>query len=444
MYYALHTADLKARPGARLRAMGLVTGAPGAAPLERLPGGVALLHVRGAIAARESGWFAEVNAREVAQQMRSLAGEARGGAVRRVVLAIDSPGGEVAAADELAAGLAALKDAGVPVTALIDSAAYSLAAMLALACDEVVIGELGAIGSLGAYAMLEDVTAELAQMGIKIEAVVAPEQAVGLKGQGPLTGVTDRLREDARAALTAAVGVLTARVAAGRRVDVARAAEWFTAQTWVGQQALDAGLVDRVASVPAELEALRKGQIAKGPNGQREDTSGAEKPEEHDMGSDKSASAGVTGADIEAIMGDHFDAKLALQLVEAKASTEEAARRCAAVMAAKLSEAKAERDQAVKAADEARAKLSAKVGVRKFENPVDVTGAQAASATGDAEAPDADEPGVYRARVAMHQAKGKGKADACYAASRERPSSFAAHLRENTATKPTDVTYRGA
>jgi signal peptide peptidase SppA len=91
-------------------------------------------------------------------------------APRAIVLSIASPGGLVSgvfeAADRIRTMCAA---AGVPLYAYVDGAACSAAYALACAASRIVAPTTGSVGSIGVIAECVDASAQLAQMGVRVD-----------------------------------------------------------------------------------------------------------------------------------------------------------------------------------------------------------------------------------------------------------------------------------
>lgn len=87
--------------------------------------------------------------------------------VKAVVLDIDSPGGAVPGAEELAAEIRALRGGEKPIVAQINYLAASAAYWIASQADEVVVSPSGRAGSIGVYTVHDDLSKALEEEGIK-------------------------------------------------------------------------------------------------------------------------------------------------------------------------------------------------------------------------------------------------------------------------------------
>ncbi len=186
--------------------------------------------------------------------------------VSSIVLDLDSPGGEATGM----AGLATqVREAAKqkPVIAVVNDLAASAAYGIASQATEIVVSPTSIVGSIGVVLTHLDRSGELDRKGIKPTLVYAGRHKVDGNSFGPLSeSVKADLQSEVEKFYSQFVGI----VAQGRgeklTEDMARATE---ARTYLGQEAVDRGLADRVASLDAVLTALqsetpRAGQSKKG------------------------------------------------------------------------------------------------------------------------------------------------------------------------------------
>lgn len=176
-------------------------------------GATALVPVIGVLTPRGSPWGSSVEG--VAASVERFS---RDSTVKRIVLAVDSPGGEVAGVAEAAQ---AIRDARSrkPVVAVASHLAASAAYYLASLASEVVASPSAEVGSVGVIALLPDLSGALAKEGIVVRTFRSPAR----KGEfSPF----ETPSEDAQARLRAVAEDYRARfeadVAAGRGVPVER------------------------------------------------------------------------------------------------------------------------------------------------------------------------------------------------------------------------------
>lgn len=229
-----------------------------APPLPRAPNpsafpssSIAVLPIHGTLVKRTLGLEAASGLTSYAEIGARLEAALGDPLVAGIVLDIDSPGGETGGCFELARRVreaAAVK----PVWAVANDAAFSAAYAIGCAAERLFVTETGGVGSIGVIALHVDQSVKDAQDGYRYTAVTAGERKNDYSPHEPL-------HDAARAALQAEVdrlhALFVAHVAAMRGLpeDAVRATE---AALFFGPQAMDAGLADGLATLPAVLAEL--------------------------------------------------------------------------------------------------------------------------------------------------------------------------------------------
>ena len=175
--------------------------------------------------------------------------------VRSIVLDIDSPGGSTFGVQDLASEIRAAR--GVkPIIAQVNSLCASAAYWIGAQADEIVVTPGGVAGSIGVYAVHEDISEMLANEGIKptlVRGRLGPNKAE-LNGLGPLA-------DDALAALQERIDEEEAKfvsdVAAGRGVTTSVVVERFGGgRVFNADEVVRRGMADRVAPLRDTLARL--------------------------------------------------------------------------------------------------------------------------------------------------------------------------------------------
>jgi ClpP class serine protease len=177
-------------------------------------------------------------------------------AVGSVVLRINSPGGVVPGLEEATRRLRAnVKRSGKKVIAFADEFAASAAYWLSTVADEIVLPPMGQVGSIGTIAMYADETGALEKEGIKVTIVRDPEGKAPTHSLGPVHDVAlatiGPVHDVALATIQASVADSTNRFTAAvskRRPMTEHQIRSLNGQMLRGQQAVEAGLADRVGS----------------------------------------------------------------------------------------------------------------------------------------------------------------------------------------------------
>ncbi|SIQ00922.1 S49 family peptidase [Pseudacidovorax sp. RU35E] len=269
--------------------------------------GVAVLGVQGALVHRSQFVMADssflLGYNQIAADLEDAMGNAD---VHAVLLAFDSPGGEVAGAFELAERMQDMSGRK-PMRAIADNLAASAAYLAASAADEVAITSTAYAGSIGVVMRHVDFSRALQNDGVAVTHIFAGDHKVDGNPYEPLP-------KEVRAALQADVeGLYTMFVdaVAKHRGIEAEQVRGTRAAVFRGAAAVDARLADRVATADqllTELAALRGRSYPAGPgarvatalttgasmSGNSQEQGGA--PSAH---SNNPAASSVSAADIE-------------------------------------------------------------------------------------------------------------------------------------------------
>lgn len=175
--------------------------------------------------------------------------------VHAILLDLESPGGEAVGAFEAAA---AVREAAAakPVVAVVNGMAASAAYAIASAATRIVTTETGVSGSIGVVLLHADYSQRLEAEGVKPTLIFAGDHKVDGNPYEPLS---DEVRSDLQAEVDSFYARFLDTVAAGRgRRLTARAARGTQARTFIGQEAVNAGLADEVGSFESALAALKR------------------------------------------------------------------------------------------------------------------------------------------------------------------------------------------
>jgi capsid assembly protease len=176
--------------------------------------------------------------------------------VQSLLLQLDSPGGEVAGAFELAA---MIKQAGKtkPIKAVISSMAASAGYLIASAASEIAISDTGIAGSIGVVLRHIDMSKAAEMDGISVTYIYAGAHKVD---GNPFEPLPKAVKSDLQTQIDKLYSLFVQTTAANRGLstEAIRAQE---AQIYTGQDAIDAGLADRI-STPDEILAEMQSQFS--------------------------------------------------------------------------------------------------------------------------------------------------------------------------------------
>ena len=214
---------------------------------------IALIHLTGAISGGGSA-----NPETLISQIESAEDDSN---VKAILLRIDSPGGTVAASQEIATAVARAEK---PVVASIGDAGASGAYMIASQCDEIVASPTSSVGSIGVVMEVPNLEGLLGKAGVEVVVITKGE----LKDIGsPFRDMTPEERKLIDGQMTIAYNEFISLVAKGRDLPEAKVREYATGWIWMGVEAKKMGLVDTLGNYSDGVDAAaERGGIEGDPN----------------------------------------------------------------------------------------------------------------------------------------------------------------------------------
>ena len=202
---------------------------------------IALIHVDGVIAGTGSTYDGVITPEYMLDQLdQALADDS----VKTILLRIDSPGGTVAASQEISMAVSRAA-AEKPVVASIGDVGASGAYMVAAQCDEIVAAPGSTVGSIGVIMEIPNVSGLLDKLGVEFTVLTKGENKdVG----SPYRSVTPTEAVMLSDQMDIAYEQFIADVAEGREMEEAEVRELATGWAWLGTEALDLGLVDSLGN----------------------------------------------------------------------------------------------------------------------------------------------------------------------------------------------------
>jgi signal peptide peptidase SppA len=184
------------------------------------------------------------------QTLRTVAADP---SIGTVLLDIDSPGGTVSGMPELAAEVRKLAESK-HVVAMANSLAASAAYWIASQADEVVAAPEAMAGSIGVFAVHEDWSKLLDEMGIKVTYIHAGKYKVEGNPDEPLS---DEARAHMQSMVDDSYDLFIGDVAAGRGVSKAVVkSDYGEGRVLTPSAAKAAGMIDRIASFSDTVNRL--------------------------------------------------------------------------------------------------------------------------------------------------------------------------------------------
>ena len=225
-----------------------------ALPYLRTREGVAIITITGSLINR-GPWLGshsgETTYEGIKHQLATAAVDPR---TKSVILDIESAGGEAVGAFETAMAVRALA-ARKPVVAVVNGMAASAAYALAAGASRVVATPTGMAGSIGVVMLHADYSRLLDRKGITPTLIFAGARKVD---GNPFEPLPDGVREDLQREVDQFYELFVASVAAGRRSLSPAAIRATEARTFIGADAVAAGLADSVGTFETELAELSR------------------------------------------------------------------------------------------------------------------------------------------------------------------------------------------
>lgn len=174
--------------------------------------------------------------------------------ISSIMFTIDSPGGQVAGINDLAV---AIRQAGEkkPVAAYIEDLGASAAYWLASQTQRITANPTAEIGSIGVFAVLQDLSGMAEREGVQVRVVsTGPYKGLGVSG----TPVTQELIDDVQSHVNQIGAFFFRAVQQGRRLSEQRLQAVTDGRVWLAQEAQQHGLIDGVESFEEALVATAK------------------------------------------------------------------------------------------------------------------------------------------------------------------------------------------
>lgn len=258
-------------------------------------GDVAVLNILGVLAHRgglqaDSSYI--LGYQTVARDFRTAMNDP---AVRGIVLNMDTPGGEVAGAFDLAALIRGARGEK-PIRAVAGDMAASAGYLIGSAADSIAVTQTGYLGSIGVVMRHVDFSQALSQEGIKVTHIFAGDSKTDGNPYEPLP---EGVRSKFQAEIDGLYALFVDAVASqrGMKTEDVRATQ---AAVFRGEAAVAVGLADRIATpdqVIAELQAEISNRA-----------SALYTPRGKTMSDTKQADAGLTQADIDKAKAEGYAA----------------------------------------------------------------------------------------------------------------------------------------
>lgn len=228
-------------------------------PLDRRVNSVAVLPLFGSIFPRANmmtEMSGATSAERFGAQFASLVNDPEVGSI---VLDVNSPGGQVYGIEELSRQIFDARGKK-PVVAVANHMMASAAYWIGTAAEEVVVTPSSDVGSIGVFAVHQDMSAALMQEGIKLSFISAGKHKIETNPYQPLS-------EEARAAIQKSVNeaydAFIGAIARNRGMDATAVRSGFGEGRLVSaRQAVASGMADRVGTLEETINHLLNGNVS--------------------------------------------------------------------------------------------------------------------------------------------------------------------------------------
>ncbi len=178
--------------------------------------------------------------------------------IKAVVLRVDSPGGSVAASEEIYRQLEALRAAGKPLVVSMGEYAASGGYYISAPANQIWASPGTLTGSIGIFAVIPTIDQTLGKIGVSVDGVGTTPLAGALSYVRPLSGEVSQLIQSQ---IDRGYQQFVDRVASGRRETPQQIDAIGQGHVWAGADARRIGLVDHLGTLEDAVKAAA--QLAK-------------------------------------------------------------------------------------------------------------------------------------------------------------------------------------
>jgi protease-4 len=175
--------------------------------------------------------------------------------IKAVVLRVNSPGGSVAASEEIYHQLQALRAAGKPLVVSMGDLAASGGYYISAPANQIWASPATLTGSIGIFAIIPTIDQTLDKIGVGVDGVGTTPLAGALSIERPLSGEVTQLIQSQ---INRGYQQFVDRVAAGRRETPQQIDSIAQGRVWAGADARRIGLVDHLGTMEDAVKAAAR------------------------------------------------------------------------------------------------------------------------------------------------------------------------------------------
>ncbi|HCE42403.1 MAG TPA: signal peptide peptidase SppA [Lentisphaeria bacterium] len=206
---------------------------------------IVVVRIKGVIMNAEGGFYQVADSAKICEELEQARKDEN---VKAVILMLDTPGGEVTAADMIHHKVQQLKDDGIKVIACMESVAASGGYYIAVGCDYIIAHRLTTTGSIGVIIETMNYQKLFNKIGLQSEVYKSGEMKDMLNGARPRTEAEKQLVQDI---IEEVYNEFVDIVAEGRKsknitVEKIKTTEIGDGRIFSGKKAKELGLVDEL------------------------------------------------------------------------------------------------------------------------------------------------------------------------------------------------------
>jgi len=213
---------------------------------------IAVLQIKGAISSTGSGTPLQSGGASSSKIIKQLEKVEKDSSIKGVILEIDSPGGAVLPSKEITEKILKMEK---PVVAWIRGTGASGAYWIATGSDHIIADELSIVGSIGVVSSYLEFSDLLEEYGVTYERLVTGEYK---DTKTPFKKLTEKERKYFMKKLEGIHDYFVKDVAANRNMTVAEVNRLATGEIFLGQEAIDLGLIDEIGGKEEAINATKK------------------------------------------------------------------------------------------------------------------------------------------------------------------------------------------
>ncbi len=217
--------------------------------------GIAVIYIYGQISIGEREMFIPSILNGTDQIIDKLEKIKKNPKIKAVVLRINSPGGSVAACQEVYEEIKKLKQKNKKVVVSMGDVAASGGYYIACIADKIVANPGTITGSIGVIAEMANIDGLFKKIGIKTEVIKSGK----FKDIGSATrDMTDEERQLLQNMIDNAYGQFVGAISEGRKIPVEKVKEWADGSILSGEQAKSKGMIDELGNLQDAIKLAGK------------------------------------------------------------------------------------------------------------------------------------------------------------------------------------------